>query len=213
MTSQTVIKNQNLFDKSEEFAEQLYSLIDLPLFDSSSRLSLSSTSCSISLEHWTACRNLLSLGVLPSAVVIHRAQFEALLRAIWVLYAASEEHLGKLHTTLSIESEQGAKNLPQTAEMMSILEKKAPRNAYDALIRFKDNSWKALNSYAHAGIHPLKRHAEGYPLILMENILRNANGLAVMSAMHTAVLIGMQPLQKNILILASHYPNCMPEPL
>lgn len=205
------MKNSSLFDKSEEFAKQLHALIELPLLDASPRLLLSGTSCSLAFEHWTGCRNLLQLGMLPSAVVIHRAQFEALLRAIWVLYAASEEQLVKLDTPLSIETEQGAKNLPQAADMMNVLEKTAPRNAYDALNRFKEQSWKALNSYAHAGIHPLKRHAEGYPLTLIDNILRNANGLAVMSAMHAAVLSGIQPMQKDILILASHYPSCMPE--
>jgi len=203
--------NLEIFESTEKFAEQLRSLIDLPLFDTSPRLLLSDVTCSMSLEHWDACRNLLQLGMLPSGLVIHRAQFEALLRAIWMLYAASEEHLRKLDAELTVETEQGAKNLPLVNDMMMLLEKKAPRQAYEALSRFKVNSWKALNSYAHAGIHPLRRHAEGYPIALVENIARNSNGLAVISAMHAAVLSGVQPLQKEILILASRYPNCMPQ--
>lgn len=205
--------NLELFEDTEKFAEQLRSLIDLPLFDTSPRQLLSDVSCSMSLEHWGACLNLLQSGMLPSGVVIHRAQFEALLRAIWILYAASEEHLGKLDAELTVETEQGAKNLPLAYEMMTFLEKKAPPQVYEALSRFKENSWKALNSYVHAGIHPLKRHKEGYPIALIENIVRNSNGLAVMSAMHAAVLSGVQPLQKEILMLAGRYANCMPQPL
>ena len=188
-------------------------MIDLPLFDDSKRLSVSDVSCSMSMEHWRAVLNLLEGGLLPSAVVIQRAQFESLLRSIWLLYAANDGHIGKLSAELTFESEQDAKNLPQVAEMMTSLSKKGPLQAFDALNRFKENSWKTLNSYAHAGIHPIRRHAEGYPVQLIESIARNSNGLAILSAMQAVVLAGAQPLQKDILNLASQYDDCMPPPL
>ena len=146
-------------------------------------------------------------------MVVHRSQFEALARSIWLLYAASESDLSKLNTSLSLESEQAAKNMPQTAEMMKDLAIKAPSQAYDALSRFKDNSWKALNSYAHAGIHPIRRHGDGYPIQLIHDVLRNANGLGVLSCMQAAVLSGLQPLQRSILAAAIKRPSCMPPPL
>lgn len=194
-------------------AEKLMAMIDAPLFDDSPRLRISDVACSLSLEHWASARALLRSGLLPSAIVVHRAQFEALARSIWLLYAASDEHLSKLTATLSLESEQAAKNMPQIAEMIQDLAKKAPPPAHDALSRFKENSWKALNSYAHAGIHPLRRHAEGYPVELLMNILRSANGLAVVGCMQAVVLSGQQPLQRNILALASKNSACMPPPL
>ena len=188
-------------------------MIDTPLFDDSARLRISDVACTLSLEHWASARALLRTGLLPSAVVVHRAQFEALARSIWLLYAASDDHLSKLTATLSLESEQAAKNMPQIAEMIQDLAKKAPPPAYDALSRFKENSWKALNSYAHAGIHPIRRHADGYPVELLESILRNANGLAVVSCMQAVILSGQQPLQRSILALASKNSTCMPPPL
>ncbi len=188
-------------------------MIDVPLFDDSPRLRISDVACSLSLEHWASVRALLRSGLLPSAIVVHRAQFEALARSIWLLYAASDDHLSKLTATLSLESEQAAKNIPQMAVMLEHLAKKAPRPAYDALSRFKENSWKALNSFAHAGIHPIRRHADGYPVELLENILRNANGLAVVGCMQAVVLSGQQPLQRSILALASKKLTCMPPPL
>ncbi len=205
--------NLEILKGTEEFAERLRHLIEVNLYDNSQRIFLSNVSCSMSLEHWKACRNMLQSGLMPSGVIIHRAQFEALLRAMWLLYAASEEQVGKLDAELTVDEEQRAKNIPQTNDMMTLLEKTAPVPAYQVLSLFKDNSWKALNSYAHAGLHPLRRHAEGYPIVLMENILRNSNGLAVLSAMHAVVLGGVQPLQKEILILASLYPHCMPQPI
>lgn len=205
--------HRDVFVATEELAVKLLQLIDLPLFDDSSRLIVSDVACSMSLEHWAATRSLLNAGILPSAVVVHRAQFEALLRSIWILYAAPDEHLSKLSAELTVETEQNAKNLPQVADMMAAVNKKGPPQAYEALNRFKENSWKALNSYAHAGLHPIRRHAEGYPVQLIESIARNANGLAILSAMQVAVLSGLQPLQREILDLAAQYPDCMPPPL
>ncbi len=205
--------NRRFYELSEELIEKLEVLIDLPLFDESEKLVVSDIACSVSKEHWRATLQLLGEGLLPSAVVVHRAQFEALLRSIWALYAASPAHIGKLNALLTEQTEQEAKNLPLVAEMMAAVEKAAPVNAFDALNRFKTNSWKALNSYAHAGIHPLRRHAEGYPLMLFEGIARNANGLGVMAAMQSVVLAGAQPLQREILSLAAKYPECMPQPL
>lgn len=204
---------RDVFQLSEELADNLVRLIDLPLFDSSQRLAISDVACSMSFEHWSAIRNLLKAGMLPSAVVVHRAQFEALLRSIWILYIATEHQLNKLAAELTIETELGAKNMPQVAEMLLALSKKGPPQAYEALNRFKENSWLALNSYAHAGIHPIRRHADGYPEQLIEGIVRNSNGLAIVSAMQASVLSGVQPLQREILDLAAQYPSCMPPPL
>lgn len=202
-----------LSEETVVFAEKLYLTIAVPRFDDTDRVRVSDVACSMSLEHWDATRSLLNSGLLPSALVVHRAQFEALLRSVWVLYAASEEKIGKLAATLSIESEQAAKNLPQTAEMLADLSTKAPSQAYDALSRFKDNSWKALNSYAHAGIHPLRRHEEGYPIDLLKSVFRNSNGLAIVAGMQTAVLSGRQPLVKDVLAVGLAHPLCMPPPL
>lgn len=203
----------DIFVATDDLATKLFKMIELPLFDSSPRIEVSDLACSMSFEHWEAVRTLLKSKFLPSAVVVHRAQFEALLRSVWILYAASEEQLSKLSTKLTVETEQNAKNLPQAADMMAAINKKGPPQAYEALNRFKDNSWKALNSYVHAGIHPIKRHAEGYPMKLIEDVVRNSNGLAVVSAMQAVVLSGVQPLQREILALAAKYPNCMPPPL
>jgi uncharacterized protein DUF6988 len=202
-----------LVEQSAQLATELYSVIAVPRFSDTERIRVSDVACSMSLEHWDATRSLLASGLLPSGLVVHRAQFEALVRSVWVLYAASEEKIGKLSAALSDESEQAAKNLPQIAEMMGELSRKAPPQAYDALSRFKDNSWKALNSYAHAGIHPLRRHVEGYPVALAAAVLRNANGLAIVSGMQAAVLSGRQPLVKQVLALGTANMACMPPAL
>ena len=188
-------------------------LVDVLLYDDSPRVRISGVACSLSLEHWSSVRMLLRSGMLPSAVVVHRAQFEALARSIWLLYSANDAQISKLTAALSLESEQAAKNMPLITDMMHDLEKNAPPQAFDALNRFKEISWKALNSFAHAGIHPIRRHADGYPVRLLQDILRNANGLAVLSCFQVAGLSGRQPLQRDILTASTKYPECMPPPL
>jgi hypothetical protein len=202
-----------IFDDSDGLATDLQSTLDMPLLDGSARVRLSGVACSMSLEHWHAARTLLRAGLLPSGLVVHRAQFEALVRSIWILYAASDDGISKLSTELNLESEQAAKNMPQMADMMVAIAKLGPPQAYEALARFKENSWKALNSYAHAGIHPLRRHEAGYPRPLIEATLRNANGLGILCGMQAVVLSGQQPLQKSVLELAKRHSTCMPPPL
>ena len=68
----------SIFDESDSLAEKLMAMIDAPLFDDSPRLRISDVACSLSLEHWASARALLRSGFLPSAIVVHRAQFEAL---------------------------------------------------------------------------------------------------------------------------------------
>ena len=197
-------------EESESLAADLLELVDLPLCNDSQRVNVAEFACSLAFEHWHSVRGLIGAGLLPSALVVHRSQFESILRSVWLTYAASDAVVGKLSADLNLESEQAAKNIAQTDEMMKDLAGAGPQQAHTALLRFKENSWKALNSYAHAGIHPIRRHADGYPIELMRNVLRNANGLGVLSGMHAAVLSGMQPLQREIHALAERYATCMP---
>jgi hypothetical protein len=200
-------------DESESLAEELLALLDLPLCNDSTRVEVAHTACSLALEYWHSVRLLLAGGLLPSALVVHRSQFEAILRSIWLTYAASDSDVAKLAANLDLDSEQAAKNISQTQHMMDALAKSGPAEPHAALMRFKDNSWKALNSYVHAGIHPLRRHADGYPTGLAHSVLRNTNGLAVLSGMQAAILSGVQPLQRKVLELAAKHPICMPPSL
>lgn len=199
-----------VFVESDQLVEGLLELIDLPLMNDSARILVSDAACSLSLEHWHAVRPLLQGGLLPSALVVHRAQFEALARSIWLTYAASDESIGKLSGSLSLDSEQAAKNMPGLQEMLAGIAAKAPPQAHDALARIRDASWKAMNSFAHAGVHAIRRHLDGYPIELMGSILKNTNGMAVLSCMQAVVLSGEQPLQRQILDLAAKHPGCMP---
>lgn len=202
------------FEESDQLADELLSIVaELPLVNDSERVRVSDVACSLSIEHWHSVRALLQGALLPSALVVHRAQYESITRSVWLAYAATDENVAKFTAELNLDSEQAAKNTPLVEKMLQQIEVKAPRPAFEALARFREHNWKALNSYAHAGIHPLRRHQEGYPVTLLHGVLCNTNGLAVMSFMQAAVLGGEQPLQQQILDIAARHAGCMPPPL
>jgi len=94
--------------------------------------------------------------------------------------------------------------------MMLALEPKAPAITFQILSNFKSHSWDALNSFAHAGIHPLKRHEQGYPVVLIEQVQLNVNAIAIVAAMQAAVLTGSQPLVHEVSKLQVKYQAFLP---
>lgn len=204
---------RDLFHETDDFASQLSALADdLELFEESPRLIVSAVAVSLAHEHWAAVRPLLAARMLPSAVVVHRAQFEATVRSVWLAYAASDDDVLKVSEDLNSETEQFAKNMPSVAAMMEALNGKAPPQAVETLSRFKNTSWRALTSYAHAGLHAISRHRHGYPTPLIEDLLRNANGLGVVGYFQLVSIFGHQPLQRDILTIAAQFTSCLPDP-
>ena len=202
-----------LLSESDAFAADVLAALPQDYGVTGGRDSASTVACSLSLEHWLSVKVLLSADLFPSAVVVHRAQFEAIVRSIWLLCAASDGEVARLAINLSREAEQGAKNLAGLQEMISDIGKRGPSEAFAALSRFRDNALKPINSYVHAGIHPLHRHAHGYPDDLCVGVLRNANGVALLSWMQSAILARRQDLQRVILQIAARYPSCLPPAL
>jgi hypothetical protein len=160
-------------------------------------------------------RVLTAVGLTTSAVSLMRLQFEALTRGIWLLYAANDVAIAKLASPLTLESELAAKKLPSMNEMVAQIGKRvgvsAPKAAHQMLVHFKDVSWYALNSFAHVGIHPLRRHLEGFPRPLALQVLRSSNGLSTMAGMVLAILTGDEAITKSMGAIQSEFSDCLPE--
>lgn len=69
-------------DETELLADGLWSVVEGPLFDDAPRFQVADVACSLALEHWDAVRGLIQATMLPSSLIIHRAQFEAVLRSV-----------------------------------------------------------------------------------------------------------------------------------
>src|SRR5688572_16621228 len=82
--------------ESEGLAAELLEILDeLELVNDSERVVMAFAACSLTLEHWCSVRSLLAEAALSSAIVVHRAQFEAAARSVWLTYAATEENVAK----------------------------------------------------------------------------------------------------------------------
>ena len=88
------------------------------VYDDSTRIAASFAACSVSLEHAQGLRRLIREGLPTSGVSLMRLQHEALMRAVWLLYAASDEAVKKLVTPLTPAAVKVANKLPMLAEML-----------------------------------------------------------------------------------------------
>ena len=171
-----------LLARSDEYAERLrriafeVTMVDVARSRASANASLTS------IEHAHAVRVLFATRAPVSACALLRAQYEAVVRSAWAMYAANDAQLERLNAPLTIAAEDAAKNLRGAQDMLSDLQKRTLAEQgllplVVPLVQIRDQSWRAMNSYVHGGIHPLQRSGEGFPIGLAENVLRNSNGM------------------------------------
>jgi hypothetical protein len=198
--------------RADELDVAAWALLPDPyrLFDSGPRLAVSLKACALSVEHGRAVRALISAGLHTTGIAIVRMQFEALARAMWLLYAASDEDVAKAGAMLTIESEQAAKNLPMAAKMVDALEGKGPPAAFQMMSGFKEAMLPALHSFMHVGLHPLSRHMQGYPEPLLVQVLWNSNALLLQTGIMLGVLTGDQKAVTAVRGLYALFADCLP---
>ncbi|MDF4386582.1 MULTISPECIES: hypothetical protein [Vibrio] len=125
-----------------------------------------------------------------------------------MLYAASDVAVCKLTAELNEENQRRANNLPMLSEMISQLEKKAPTNAVDPILEFKEYSWKPLSSYVHGGLHAVDRHSKGYPVAMLEQVLKASNGVNGLVAVFGSILTGQTNLTQEVYKSFETYADC-----
>lgn len=166
----------------------------------------------LSLEHATGAFALININLLPSAYALMRSQYESLVRGIWLLHAANDTWVEKLGEPLTVETARRANEAPMLAEMLKGLEASntAPQGIVGQLKEYRDVTWKALNSYAHGGLHPLARTVSGYPAQLNYDVVRNSNAIVALTAQLLSILTGnhrqMEPVRK----LHVEFADCLP---
>lgn len=153
---------------------------------------------------------LIVSGNFTSAVGLLRLQYEALVRAMWLLYAASDTAVEKLSVELTHERARKSEKITMLSEMLRKLEGNAPAEALDMLLEFKEYSWKPLSSFVHGGIHAINRHSKGYPVTLLEQALRASNGVSLMVGMLLVILSGDLTQNKKIQKIQREFTDCLP---
>ena len=199
----------DLLRQSDELATELSALLELPT-DNSPRVTASRTLCGVSFEHSESVRILITTGNFTSSLGMLRMQYEALVKAIWANYAASENSISKLQCSLNHETVKWADKIPHLSELLAELQGKAPAQALGPLNEFKEYSWKPLSSYIHGGIHAITRHGKGYPINLLAQAVRSSNGLQVMTGMMLVILSGDSRQQGRLFKIQHQFANCCP---
>ncbi|HEX5805366.1 MAG TPA: hypothetical protein VFY31_03390 [Macromonas sp.] len=204
---------QQLMERSEAFESALLNCFPdegLILAIPTAQHELVASACSISIEHAGVLRGSFALDAPHSGTALLRLQFEALLRGAWLLFAATPAQIEKLSATLSLESEQVAKNLPSYQEMLNEVVKRGPHGLTAPLVEFNQNTRHALNSFVHTGIHPLSRHQQGYPLELALTMVKFSNAIMHFAYRLLASLSGAQPLMDTVTRKHPDFSDCLP---
>lgn len=190
----------------EKFPER--QLVLIPSLES--RHEVAAAAALVALEHAAALRAAAQIGAMNSAAAVLRLQYEAVLRAAWLLFAAGPVQVEKLTRSLDLEAEQAAKNVPGYLDMLAAIEKAAPRGLAEPMTEFNRYSRHALNSFVHAGLHPLTRVRTGFPLQQAETVLRFSAGMMHFAYRLLATLTGSQELMDRVTRTSVAFKDCLP---
>lgn len=210
MSSATI---EGVLHRSDELDASVWGALPDPYSAaiSSPRHDSSLTATLMAIEHARAFRLLVAKGMTTTAIGVARMQFEALCRAMWLLYAATDDEVKVATAALTLEAEKGAKSLPMAAKMVDALDGKAPPGMHAMMSSYKEAMLKGLHSFVHAGLHPLHRHVRGYPETLLLQVAVNCNGVLVMTGAFLSILAGSQSSMHRMNGLQRTFSDCLPE--
>jgi hypothetical protein len=199
-----------LLRKSDLLHDALIAVSDGAIPYPGQRFNVAMDACEIAFEHAKGLQSLIGAGLPISASALLRVQFEALTRAMWLLYAAGDDDVEKFLVPLNEPTQKAANKLPMAADMLKALEKHGPAVALRPLLKFKDMSAGPMNSFVHSGVHPIQRQRAGFSPQLLGQIVQSSNGLNTMCGMLTAVLTGDASLVVRVKALQVRFLEVLP---
>lgn len=180
-------------------------------FPSDDRAEVSLLMCNISHEHSYAIRILVGNDLPTAATALVRLQYESLVRAMWILFAAPDDQIPDLNKIISAEIEALiARDTPSIAKMIQAISEAGHVKASDELARFKQVNWFILNSIVHGGIRPLLLHRHGCSLADALNIVQSSNALSTMTAMFLAIMSEDKEIMQSMSAIQRPFQDCLP---
>ncbi len=196
---------------ADELHQTLASIVDYPLYSDAPRVTLSATLAVSALQFGAAVRVLCGEGLVLGAGAALRSQFEAVVRSVWALHAATDGQVETLSADLTQESQHSAKSMPMLSEMLGKLEATPQlKNLLVSLHEFKTSSMAPLNSFVHSGIHTVQWTRHAPPTQLMDIVFRASNGLSVIAFQGIGILTGHQETQSQIIAATSGFTSVLP---
>lgn len=160
------------------------------------RADVASVLATLVIEHSQSIPLLVMEGKPSSALALVRVQYEALLRAFWLYFAAPDSVVNRAVDPLPPDATKEPDLFPTVTEMLAKINGKAPPTVVRALTEFKTAAWGAMNSYVHGNLRPIAGHRNGYHPCLLSQTIQNSNG----AAMFTTMLLGQASDRAELLI-------------
>lgn len=199
-----------LLARSALLEDRLASFLALPRANDSSRLRASASLASLGFEHAQSVKHLVAAGLYIPAAALLRVQYESLVRALWVLYVATDIQAELMLADLEEESAKKAGKIPMLSQILEAIEEKAPHAPVALLKEFKHYSWRPLSSFVHGGIHAVNRHGKGFPLELILMQVRHLNGLLCIAGNLVFILAGVPPEARTMAGIYADFADCLP---
>jgi len=127
-----------------------------------------------------------------------------------MLHVATDQQVEDRMAELTQASAKKANKLPMLSEMLDAIEKQAPHAPIAHLNEFKHYSWRPLSSYVHGGIHAISRHGQGFPVVLVETMVKHSNGLLGIAGSLLLVLAGIPPSEGRMAEVNREFEDCLP---
>jgi hypothetical protein len=163
----------------------------------------------ISLGHGVAMTTLAEVDALTSNIAMLRIQYEAVVRALWIYFAANDAYVDSLFDALP-ERFKKDPELPNIATMLAEITEHAPPAVGPMLQDLKTGAWRPMSSFVHTGIMPMKLALSDPRPDSAHDNLRNSNGLSLTAAMLIAYSSGDSNLTRRIRDLQLQFLDCQP---
>lgn len=138
-----IIENRVWFGYGFSNGNAYFKVADVERYESKSyfdELQLASACWHVTIEHSMAIVELVHATLHGSALVLVRSIYEAYLRGMWLMYAATDEEIDRA----------GRDKFPPNSDVIMALEK-SPHFQSNPFSDVKAQSWKMLCSYTHTG--------------------------------------------------------------
>lgn len=204
------MNEQELFEQSLKMIDELKTEIDNSSFiDGGLRIDVVSQCIEISMQHNISLNALLALNLHIPAMVLLRAQFEAVVKAYWILFLATNEDISKLNFSWTFEEQFEKDKFPMVSEMLEKLytANLEAHHIIQHLLDFKKYHLKQLNSFVHSGKHSFTRHQIGFDQPMICALMRQSNNLATVAA-QIMLKLTVPDKQKFIHKLIEKYRGC-----
>lgn len=184
-------------------------IINSTVIDCGPRLDLVEQCIYISFEHGIGVNSLLVAGLPTQAMILLRSQFEAVVRAYWLLFIATNHQVSKLNFSYTFEEQFESDTCPMISEMLDKLSKAdlPAKPVIDHLCQFKKYHLKQLNSFVHTGKQTFTRDVMGYKEEMLLIQMRQSNNLITVAA-QIMLKHSVPDKQKFIEYLIEKYRSC-----